>query len=81
MKRFKIFQQLKEYLDKNIIAKVSICVILVVMLVAVLISGSIYSNHLNKKNLSLVVTKSNDEDLTNIKEKEKRKEEGRRKKG
>ncbi|MBS5950457.1 MAG: hypothetical protein KIC47_09070, partial [Clostridium sp.] len=79
MKRFKIFKQLKEYLDKNIIFKVSICIILVVMLVAVLILGSIYSNNLNKRNLSLVVTKSNDEDLTNKQEEEKRKAEEKKK--
>ena len=78
MKRFKIFKQLKEYLDKNIIFKVSICIILVLVLVAVLISGSIYSNHLNKKNLSLVVTKSKDGDSTNKEEEEKRKEEKRK---
>ena len=80
MKRFKIFKQLKEYLDKNIIFKVSICIILVVILVAVLILGSIYSNNLNKRNLSLVVTKSNDEDLTNKQEEEKRKAEEEKKK-
>ena len=79
MKRFKIFKQLKEYLDKNIIFKVSICIILVVILVAVLILGSIYSNNLNKRNLSLVVTKSNDEDLTNKQEEEKRKAEEKKK--
>ena len=54
----KFIRNIIDLIKDNFKMKLGICILLTVVLIIVLVSGTIYSNNLNNKNLAFKVTKN-----------------------